>query len=167
MADPPSPASSVHAQDMAAVESLYRALLDAWNARKAAAFAALLDAQGHVVGFDGSEMHGPDEVASTLGRIFADHPTAAYVAKVRDVRPLAPDAAILRAVAGMVPPGQTDLNPAVNAIQTLVATRAAGEWRIALFQNTPAQLHGRPELSAALTDELRRLLPIKTSAEKA
>ena len=160
MTNAPSPASSVHAQDSAAVESLYRALLNAWNVRDAGAFAALFDAEGHVVGFDGSEMHGPAEIASTLGRIFADHPTAAYVAKVREVCFPAPHVAILRAVAGMVPPGQTDLNPAVNAIQTLVATRAAGEWRIILFQNTPAQFHGRPELSEALTDELRRVLPV-------
>ena len=31
-------------------------------------------------------------------------------------------------------------------------------WRIALYQNTPAQFHGRPELSRALTEELRQLL---------
>ena len=30
-----------------------------------------------------------------------------------------------------------------------------GQWRIALFQNTPAQFHGRPEAAEALTDELR------------
>jgi uncharacterized protein (TIGR02246 family) len=165
MTNAPSPASSVHAQDTAAVESLHRALLDAWNARDAGAFAAVFDAEGHVVGFDGSEMHGPDEVASTLARIFADHPTAAYVAKVRDVRPRAPDAAILRAVAGMVLPGQTDLNPAVNTIQTLVAAKAAGEWRISHCQNTPAQFHGRLELSHALTEELRQLLPVTRPAD--
>jgi hypothetical protein len=51
-----------------------------------------------------------------------------------------------------------NLNPAVNAVQSLVAVKNAGEWRIALFQNTPAQFHGRPELVQELTEELRGLL---------
>jgi len=90
--------------------------------------------------------------------MFADHPTAIYVGKVRGVRFLTPQVAILRAVAGMVPRGQPDLNPAVNAIQTLVAARHDGQWQIELFQNTPAQFHGRPELAQQLTEELRQLL---------
>jgi hypothetical protein len=32
------------------------------------------------------------------------------------------------------------------------------KWRIALFQNTPAQFHGRPELVQQLTEQLRQLL---------
>ncbi|MGH2514102.1 MAG: SgcJ/EcaC family oxidoreductase, partial [Ktedonobacterales bacterium] len=36
--------------------------------------------------------------------------------------------------------------------------RRGGGWYVALFQNTPAQFHGRPEVSAALTAELRQLL---------
>ncbi len=55
-------------------------------------------------------------------------------------------------------PGQSDLNPAVNAIQTLVVVKHAGQWQIALLQNTPAQFHGRPDLAEALTEELRQLL---------
>jgi uncharacterized protein (TIGR02246 family) len=66
--------------------------------------------------------------------------------------------ALLRAVAGMVPPSGTDVNPAVNAHQTLLAARRDSQWRIVLFQNTPAQFHGRSEAAAALTEELRALL---------
>jgi uncharacterized protein (TIGR02246 family) len=74
------------------------------------------------------------------------------------VRFLTPDVAILRAVVGRVPPGQSDLNPAANAVQSLVAVKQDDQWRIALFQNTPAQFHGRPELAQKLTEELRQLL---------
>ena len=87
----------------------------------------------------------------------AEHPTAPYIAKVREVRALAPGVALLRAVVGMVPPGQSEINPAVNAVQLLVAVNQVGEWRIAVFQNTPAQFHGRPELVQQLTDELRQM----------
>ena len=78
--------------------------------------------------------------------------------KIREVRFLTLEVAVLRAVAGMVSHGQSDLNPAVNTVQTLVAAKRDGQWRIALFQNTPAQFHGRPELAQQLTEELRQLL---------
>jgi uncharacterized protein (TIGR02246 family) len=74
------------------------------------------------------------------------------------VRLLSPDVAVLRAIVGMVPPGQSDLNPAVNAHQTLVAARRDGTWRLELFQTTPAQFHGRPELVQQMTEELRQVL---------
>jgi hypothetical protein len=63
--------------------------------------------------------------------------------------------AMLRAVSGVIPAGQSDLNPALNAQQTLIAIKRDGVWRIALYQNTPAQFHGRPDLAQRLTEELR------------
>jgi uncharacterized protein (TIGR02246 family) len=80
------------------------------------------------------------------------------VGKVRTVRLLGADVAVVSAVAGMLPPGKTAINPAVNAMQMLVAARQDGVWRIVSYQNTPAQFHGRPELAQALTDELQQLL---------
>ena len=146
------------ASDEDDVRSIYQRLLDAWSRRDAAAYAALFDDGANVVGFDGSQMNGRSEIESTLAGIFAHHQTASYVSIVREVRTLTPEVAILRAVVGMVPPGQTDINPAVNAIQSLVAVKRGGQWRIALFQNTPAQFHGRPEITQQLTEELRQLL---------
>ncbi|WP_024800781.1 hypothetical protein [Nocardia sp. BMG51109] len=58
----------------------------------------------------------------------------------------------------MVPPGRDDLNPDANAVQSLVAQHRCGTWQVALFHNTPAQYHGRPELADQHTDELRRVL---------
>lgn len=144
--------------DEMAIRTLYQQLLDGWNQRNADAFAMLFAEHGEVIGFDGSQMTGQGEIASTLQQIFADHITAPYVSKVRSVHLLSPEVAMLRAIVGMVPPGQADLNPAVNAHQTLVATRHDGIWRIELFQNTPAQFHGRPELVQQVTEELRQML---------
>ena len=154
---------SVHQQDASSadeleVRMLYRHLLDGWNQHSADAFAAPFASDGEVIGFDGSQMSGRAEIASTLGQIFADHVTAPYVSKVKSVRLLRSDVAILRAIVGMVPPGQTDLNPAVNAHQTLVAAKSDGTWRIELFQTTPAQFHGRPDLVQHMTEELRQEL---------
>ena len=138
------------------IAGLYQELLQAWNDRDAAAYAALFAPDANVTGFDGSQMDGPAEIESQLSQIFAHHQTAPYVSKVREVRLLSPDVALLRAVAGMTKDGQ--INAAVNAIQTLVAQKLDGQWRIALFQNTPAQFHGRPELGEALTKELSEML---------
>jgi len=142
-----------------AVTGLYAALIDGWNAGDAGAMAAPIAPDGLVVGFDGSQMNGPDQVAAELGRVFADHRTATYVTKVRSVRPVGPDGAILHAVAGMVPPGGSEIMSDRNAIQTVVARRGDDGWSVALFQTTPARFDGRPELAEALTAELTELLP--------
>jgi uncharacterized protein (TIGR02246 family) len=140
------------------IRDLHQSLLDRWNARDAAGMASLISANGNVIGFDGSQMNGRAKVESTLGGVFANHPTSRYVSVVRDVRFPTANLAILRAVVGMVPPGKTEINPDVNAVQSLVGARTNGEWLIELFHNTPAAYHGRPEESAALTAELRRAL---------
>ena len=144
--------------DAAAVTELYKRLLQGWNRASADDFAAVFADDGVVVGFDGSEHVGREAIGAAMGRIFADHATATYVGKVRSVRLLGSEAAVLRAVAGMVPPGGSDIDPKLNVVQSLVATRPDGPWRAVLYQNTPAQLHGRPELAESLTRELRQEL---------
>lgn len=138
------------------IRSLYKALLDAWNRRDAAGMAALMSPDGNVVGFDGSQLDGPEVLESTLSTIFAHHPTPPFVEIVREVRCMADNVAILRAVVGMVPVGEATIKPALNAIQTLVAERRAGRWSVAMFQNTPAAFHGLPEKIASLTQELQQ-----------
>src|SRR5581483_9899531 len=114
--------------------SVFTKLLEAWNRRSAEDFAMLFETDGSVVGFDGSQMNGRNEIASTLKNIFDHHATARFV--------------------GMVPPGATELNPAVNAVQSLLFVERHGDLRIALLHNTPAAFHGRPELATQLTEEL-------------
>jgi len=137
---------------------LYQELLKRWNKRRASEMTDLFAEDGNLVGFDGSQINGRSEARTVLSQIFANHQTAAYLGIIKEVRLLSPDVAILRAVAGMVPPGESDINPEVNAVQTLVAVKQHNNWIIALFQNTPAAFHGRPELSERLTEELRQAL---------
>ena len=134
---------------MSDARTLYDALIDAWNRRNADQYAELFEDDGAIVGFDGSEVVGREEIRAHLAAIFKDHPTASYIAKVREVRDFG-EVAMLRAVAGMIPPGGGDLMPERHAVQTLVARE-----RIVLFQNTPAQFDGRPEAVEALTEELQ------------
>jgi uncharacterized protein (TIGR02246 family) len=138
--------------------SVYMQLIEAWNRRSADEFAALFAEDGNSVGFDGSPLDGQAEIASELRRIFASHATAAYVAKVREVRRLSPEVTLLRAAVGMVPPGKTELNPAVNAIQSVVLVERGGRSKVSLLHNTPAAFHGRPQLAEQLTRELEAVL---------
>ncbi|PIC56838.1 DUF4440 domain-containing protein [Sporosarcina sp. P12(2017)] len=140
------------------INSLYRRLIDTWNNRDANGMAELFTEQGIQIGFDGSKMVGREDILSHLASIFENHPTAPFVTKVKDVRAIGTDTAIVQAIAGMIPPGKTDIEPTVNALQTLVTVNKDGNWKIELFQNTPAQFHGRPELVEQMTDELRRLI---------
>jgi uncharacterized protein (TIGR02246 family) len=120
------------------VQALYRSVLAAWNADDAEAFAAPFAEGGQVVGFDGSEITGRASIAEQMAAIFADHATGSYVGIVRSVRLLGADAALLRAVSGVVPAGEFDLKPELNAIQSLVAERRDGNWQIILYHNTGA-----------------------------
>lgn len=140
------------------IAALYRELLGAWNRRNAADMASLFTPEGTTVGFDGTAHVGRATIEREIGEIFANHETATFVAILREVREIGPEVSLLRAIAGMVPPGQADLKPEVNAVQSLVAARRDGKWRIELFHNTPAAYHGRPEAGEALTEELRQRL---------
>jgi uncharacterized protein (TIGR02246 family) len=137
-----------------AARDLYRRVIEGWNAGDAEAMAEPIASDGLMIGFDGSQLVGRDEVAAELGRIFADHETAKYVTKVRRVWELSDDAGLLWAVVGMPSPDTSEIMPDRNAVQTLLATRGPDGWSVALFQTTPAQLHGRDDLSEALTREL-------------
>jgi hypothetical protein len=55
----------------------------------------------------------------------------------------------------MIPPGKRALMPERNAIHSLVASRQSdGDWKIEMFQNTPARFDGRPDEVDRLTREL-------------
>lgn len=137
------------------LERLYQDLLDAWNRRDAAAYARLFRSTGSIVGFDGSVANGREEIEAHLTPIFTHHPTARYVGKVREVRTLG-QSALVRAVAGMIPPGGREIMPDRNAIQTVVASiEPGGGWSIEMFQNTPARFDGRPDEADRLTRELQ------------
>jgi uncharacterized protein (TIGR02246 family) len=150
-------ASISDASTTGAIRKLYEQILIAWNQRDAAAMAAGFEPDGNLIGFDGSQVDSRTAIEAHLRPIFASHPTPPYVAKVREIRMLRADVGILRAVAGMVPPGSSEINPALNTVHTLVAVRHGDDWRAALF-HTPATWHGRPQDSAALTEELRDVL---------
>lgn len=144
--------------DKIIIEELHKKLLSSWNKQDAKGMASLFTNDGNTIGFDGSQIDGRVQIEDEMQKIFSNHKTASYVWKVREVRFINTEVALLRAVVGMVPPGKKEIMPERNAIQSLVAVKEKDDWKIALFHNTPAQFHGRPELSEALTKELNELV---------
>ena len=140
--------------ERSSIEKLHAELLTCWNNRDASGMSAMFTNDGSAIGFDGSQMNGQIEIEKELEKVFADHETASYVWKVEEVRFLDQGTALLRAIVGMVPPGKNEINPETNAIQSMVAIREKDAWKISLYQNTPAQFHGRPELVEQMTKEL-------------
>src|SRR5512133_2982840 len=81
-----------------------------------------------------------DMSATDFATLFASDGNVVGI--VREVRFISDDVVVVRAVAGMVPRGGIELNENL-AIQSLVVTKDAGRWKIALWHKTPAACHGR------------------------
>jgi uncharacterized protein (TIGR02246 family) len=145
------------------LRALYLRLLRGWNDRNVDVMAECFSSEGIMIGFDGSVAEGSTAIREHLSPIFADHPTAAFVAIVRTARRFG-SVGILRADVGMVPPGAPEINPAANARQTIVAGKQGSRWQIQLFQTTPAALHwdekGREVLSAELNAAFKERGPL-------
>jgi len=137
------------------VEDLYQQMIDAWNKRDANAFAELFTLDGEAVGFDGTAHTGRGKIHEELKASFASHPTPPYTGKLQGVTTVTTDVAIVRAIAGMIPPGKTEFDPKLHAIQRMTAVFRGGDWRIALLQTTPARFDNRPEELAKITAELK------------
>ena len=129
------------------VRTLYHTLITAWNDHDGTAMAAPFADDGVVIGFDGSVSSGKQTISSEMTSIFSEHETGRYAVKVKAVRELGQDAMILRAVAGLVPPGQTAIRPETNSHQTVVAEAHDGA---ALLVD-----HGRRVVAVLLQQPLR------------
>jgi uncharacterized protein (TIGR02246 family) len=151
-ARPPAPAAGGLDRDQCV--AAYTTLLQAWNERNANRFAGLFTADATVIGFDGSTMNGPSDIVSQMRSIFAAHSTATYVAIVKEVAAAGPGVVLLRAAAGMVPPGGGPLIDKRNTWQSVVIVADGGLAKVKLFQNTPAAFHERPDLAERMTGEL-------------
>lgn len=138
-----------------AIRTLYQKVIKGWNDHNAADMSAPFAADGELIGFDGSQMIGRKTIFTHLHDIFSHHRTPPFVYKIKSVCLLGEEVGMVRAMVGMIPPGKNELEPTLHAHQTLVAKKQDEQWEVVLFQNTPAQFHGRPELVEQFTEELR------------
>jgi uncharacterized protein (TIGR02246 family) len=160
----PEPQTSNPADDDEAdIRALYQQAMNGWNMGNGDAFAAPFAEDADLVGFDGTHLKGRPEIASFHQHLFDTYVKGTrLVGKVKSVRFLSTDVALMHTVGGTVMPGQSDIDPERNSVQTIVATKKRNDgrrwWHIAAFQNTRAQFIGRPDAAQDLTRELRALL---------
>jgi uncharacterized protein (TIGR02246 family) len=158
---PPSPSP-----DEAAVRALYQQLMEAWNTGSGEAYAAPFADDGDLIGFDGTHFKGRHEIAPFHQRLFDTHLKGTrLVGQITSVRFLRPDVALMHAVGGTVMRGKSAPAPERDSIQTLVATKCGGEWRLAAFHNTrirPIGRHAAGTFVWILSDWLWKVLRPRT-----
>ncbi len=104
--------NAAHPDDEAAVRGLYQQLMDGWNQGSGAAFAAAFAEDGDLVAFDSTHFEGRQEIASFHQQLFDKWMKGTrLVGRVRRVRFLGPDVAVLHAVGGTVMRGKTEPSP--------------------------------------------------------
>jgi uncharacterized protein (TIGR02246 family) len=94
-----------------AIEKLHEELLTYWNNQNASGMASLFTKDANVIGFDGSQMNGQEQIETELKHVFANHKTGRYVWKVEEIRFLDLHVGLLRAIVGMVQPGKNEIIP--------------------------------------------------------
>jgi uncharacterized protein (TIGR02246 family) len=91
------------------------------------AFAAPFAEDGDLVGFDGTHLKGRQEIASFHQQLFDTFVKGSrLVGKVKSVRFVTSDVAVMHAVGGTVMAGQSDIDPERISIHTLVAMKSSG-----------------------------------------
>jgi uncharacterized protein (TIGR02246 family) len=146
--------------DEKAVRGLYSELMEGWNRGSGEDFAAVFAEDGDLVAFDGTHFEGREEIAPFHQELFDKWLKGTrLVGKVKDVRFLSPDVALMHAVGSTIMRGKTAPSPERNSIQTLVAVRRDGQWRLAAFQNTRLRFmrNGITFLVSAFSDLLWKL----------
>jgi uncharacterized protein (TIGR02246 family) len=139
------------------VRDLYRELMNGWNRGDGEAFAAVFAEDGDLVAFDGTHFEGRAEIAPFHQELFDRWmKRTRLIGRVKDVRFLSPDVALMHAVGSTIMRGKSEPSPERDSIRTLVAVRRDGEWRLATFHNTRLRMmrSGITVLVSALSDLL-------------
>jgi uncharacterized protein (TIGR02246 family) len=123
--------------DAEAVRALYHQLMDGWNRGSAVEFAAPFADEFDFIAFDGVHFQRREELVRFHEPLFKTHLRGTrLVGDVTGVRFLNADVAVVHATGGTILGGGTRAAPERASIQTLVATRRDGNWRLVAFQNT-------------------------------
>jgi uncharacterized protein (TIGR02246 family) len=123
-------------------------MIDGWNAGNGDAFAAPYTYDSDFIGFDGTYLKGRQQIASFHQMLFDKFFIGTrLIGKIRNIRFVTENVAIMIAVGGTVMAGQSDIEPERNSIHTIVAAKYDNYWYFTAFQNSRAQYIGRPEES--------------------
>jgi len=144
MSTPAARRTDSHFTEETAVRALYEQLMDGWNDGSGEAFAAPFAEDGDLIGFDGTHLKGRHRIARFHQRLFGTYlKETRLVGRVKSIRFVGSDVALLHALGGTLSREKSPPAPKRDLIQTLVAVRRGGEWRVAALQNTQVRPMGR------------------------
>lgn len=122
----------------AAIRELSARMAEAYNNGDVSGIAANFTPDGHLISGDGTHLHTPAGIEHYLAELRAKLPkgTRFVITGVTDVRFPTPDVAVITSEDGWLFPGETTSAEKNKGIQSLVAVRHEGIWRVVLLQRT-------------------------------
>jgi uncharacterized protein (TIGR02246 family) len=144
------PIVSAAPADEAAVRALVQRLDDAWG--DADAYAAVFTEDADYVTFDGTALRGRRAIAEAHRPLFERFLKGSrLVSEPPTVRFLAPDVALVHGKGAILRARQRRPSRRRLSVQTLVAVRREGGWRLTAFQNTRYRPFAQTLLGRALS----------------
>jgi uncharacterized protein (TIGR02246 family) len=124
--------------DEAAISSIPRQMIEAWNKGSGEAFAAPFTEQADFIAFEGTHLKGRQEIASFHQRLFdtAVKGSRLVDGEVEFVRFLNSRLGVMGATVKVVLPGQTEPSPGRDSMQLFVVRKYDGDWRVEAMQNS-------------------------------
>lgn len=120
-----------------AIRRLFQALLDAWGAGDATAYAALFTEDADYIAFDGVNQKGRAAILAGHQPLFERFLKGSrLVGEITGIRFPCPDVALIHTTGNTVLAGKTRPSPERASVQTFVAVKQDGEWRFTAFHNT-------------------------------
>jgi uncharacterized protein (TIGR02246 family) len=125
-------------EDAAAIAGVPQAIIAAWGAHDADAFAAQFTEDASMV-LPGSHVTGRDAVRKYMAAGFAGpYKGTQVVGEPRSMRALGPGSAVVVTLGGVRSKQATELTEAQQVFATWVLAKQDGTWRIAAYHNGPA-----------------------------
>jgi uncharacterized protein (TIGR02246 family) len=140
------------------IQKLYQKKIEGWNNGDGEKFAEPYTEDADYIGFDGTYLKGRQEIASFHQMLFDKFLSGSrLIGKIKSIRFLTSDVAVVVAIGGTIEAGQSNINPERNSIHTIIAIKHVNsKWFFTAFQNTRAQYLGRPDKVEELTRELEQ-----------
>jgi uncharacterized protein (TIGR02246 family) len=128
-------------QDEVAIRQLFENLVTSWNKGDGEGYAAQFTDDSDYIAFDGTHFKGRKANADNHQKLFDTFLKGSTLEqqRVTDLRFLSPDVALLHMVGTVKLKWQKRVAPGRFSIQTLVAVKQNGAWKIAAFHNTRIQ----------------------------
>ena len=122
--------------DEAAIRAIPYALIDAWNHRNGARFAAPFGSAADFVAFEGTHLRGRQAIAEFHQSLFDTALKGTRLhGDVRFVHAVAPHVAVMHATAGTTLTGAAAPSPSRDSMQLFVAVNGPSGWQIEALLN--------------------------------